>query len=217
MTVDAAGFRAGIRRIWSQAAVFPCTTGFDSWSHRPRSLRFCTRWLWSIQAFCRHEDDYYVFRGGLSAGTTARTAVFSSLRRRSGIERASFQEKVRLLHDEQPVLYAVGGHVLSPQGLKAGLAHMVFHGIIKISRSCAQAQHQAAKSYIKTERDRPGCRGFHGPHSVRVPYESRVQGLSPVAAADGRTRSCHSGTNHEQQVPLSHRSSRICCTEESRR
>ena len=99
---------------------------------------------------------YYVFGADYLRGTTAQAiclalAVFSllfgavqALRERHFKRRFAYSTMSNLSY------MLLGVMTLSPQGLKAGLAHMVFHGVIKISLfMCAGAfMHQARRSYI---------------------------------------------------------------------
>jgi multicomponent Na+:H+ antiporter subunit D len=99
---------------------------------------------------------YYVFGADFLRGTIAQAiclvlAIFSllfgavqALRERHFKRRLAYSTMSNLSY------MMLGAMTMSPLGLKAGLAHMVFHGIIKICLfMCAGAfMHQARKTYI---------------------------------------------------------------------
>ena len=99
---------------------------------------------------------YYVFGADFLRGTIAQAiclvlAIFSllfgavqALRERHFKRRLAYSTMSNLSY------MMLGAMTMSPLGLKAGLAHMVFHGVIKICLfMCAGAfMHQARKTYI---------------------------------------------------------------------
>jgi multicomponent Na+:H+ antiporter subunit D len=151
-------FVLGFVGFGAKAAVFPLHDWLPSASVAPTPVTALLHAVAVVNSgvFAVMRMTYYVFGADYLRGTTAQAvclalAVFSllfgavqALRERHFKRRLAYSTMSNLSY------MLLGVMTLSPQGLKAGLAHMVFHGVIKISLfMCAGAfMHQARKSYI---------------------------------------------------------------------
>ena len=151
-------FVLGFVGFGAKAAVFPLHDWLPTASVAPTPVTALLHAVAVVNSgvFAVMRMTYYVFGADYLRGTTAQAiclalAVFSllfgavqALRERHFKRRFAYSTMSNLSY------MLLGVMTLSPQGLKAGLAHMVFHGVIKISLfMCAGAfMHQARRSYI---------------------------------------------------------------------
>ncbi len=151
-------FVMGFVGFGAKAAVFPLHDWLPTASVAPTPVTALLHAVAVVNSgvFAVMRMTYFVFGADYLRGTAAQAvclalAVFSllfgavqALRERHFKRRLAYSTMSNLSY------MLLGVMTLSPQGLKAGLAHMVFHGIIKISLfMCAGAfMHQARKSYI---------------------------------------------------------------------
>ena len=134
-------FVLGFVGFGAKAAVFPLHDWLPTASVAPTPVTALLHAVAVVNSgvFAVMRMTYYVFGADYLRGTTAQAiclalAVFSllfgavqALRERHFKRRFAYSTMSNLSY------MLLGVMTLSPQGLKAGLAHMVFHGVIKIS------------------------------------------------------------------------------------
>ena len=151
-------FVLGFVGFGAKAAVFPLHDWLPTASVAPTPVTALLHAVAVVNSgvFAVMRMTYYVFGADFLRGTIAQAiclvlAIWSllfgaaqALRERHFKRRLAYSTMSNLSY------MMLGAMTMSPQGLKAGLAHMVFHGVIKICLfMCAGAfMHQARKTYI---------------------------------------------------------------------
>jgi multicomponent Na+:H+ antiporter subunit D len=151
-------FVLGFIGFGAKAAVFPLHDWLPTASVAPTPVTALLHAVAVVNSgvFAVMRMTYYVFGADFLRGTIAQAiclvlAIFSllfgavqALRERHFKRRLAYSTMSNLSY------MMLGAMTMSPLGLKAGLAHMVFHGIIKICLfMCAGAfMHRARKTYI---------------------------------------------------------------------
>ena len=151
-------FVLGFIGFGAKAAVFPLHDWLPTASVAPTPVTALLHAVAVVNSgvFAVMRMTYYVFGADYLRGTAAQAiclslSIFSllygavqALRERHFKKRLAYSTMSNLSY------MLLGAMSMSPLGLRAGLAHMVFHGVIKISLfMCAGAfMHQARKAYI---------------------------------------------------------------------
>ena len=151
-------FVLGFVGFGAKAAVFPLHDWLPTASVAPTPVTALLHAVAVVNSgvFAVMRMTYYVFGADYLRGTAAQAiclslSIFSllygavqALRERHFKKRLAYSTMSNLSY------MLLGAMSMSPLGLRAGLAHMVFHGVIKISLfMCAGAfMHQARKAYI---------------------------------------------------------------------
>ena len=151
-------FVLGFFGFGAKAAVFPLHDWLPTASVAPTPVTALLHAVAVVNSgvFAVMRMTYYVFGADYLRGTAAQavclTAAILSLLFGAAQALRERHFKRRLAYSTMSNLsyMLLGAMAMTPQGLKAGLAHMLFHGIIKISLfMCAGAfMHQARRAYI---------------------------------------------------------------------
>lgn len=151
-------FVLGFIGFGTKAAVFPLHDWLPTASVAPTPVTALLHAVAVVNsgAFAIMRMIYYVYGTEFLRGTPAQAiclvmAIVSLLYGAAeALKERHFKKRLAYSTMSNLSYMLVGALAMSPQGLKAGLAHMVFHGIIKISLfMCAGAfMHQARKAYI---------------------------------------------------------------------
>ena len=151
-------FVLGFFGFGAKAAVFPLHDWLPTASVAPTPVTALLHAVAVVNSgvFAVMRMTYYVFGADYLRGSAAQaiclTAAILSLLYGAVMAIRERHFKRRLAYSTMSNLsyMLLGAMAMTPQGLKSGLAHMLFHGIIKISLfMCAGAfMHQARRAYI---------------------------------------------------------------------
>ncbi|MBQ8987575.1 MAG: proton-conducting membrane transporter [Lachnospiraceae bacterium] len=151
-------FVLGFIGFGAKAAVFPLHDWLPTASVAPTPVTALLHAVAVVNSgvFAVLRMTYYVFGADFLRGTIAQViclalSIFSILFGAvQAIRERHFKRRLAYSTMSNLSYMMLGAMTMSPLGLKAGLAHMVFHGIIKICLfMCAGAfMHQARKTYI---------------------------------------------------------------------